>query len=101
MIAAILAAWLGADSALATQGNMNNDIGVPLMLLRLSGAHRAAVFELGMNHPGEISLLAGIARPTIGLVKNAQREHQGFMHTVEAVPRGNGAETKDLSEELG
>lgn len=91
MIASILRAWLGPDGMVATRGNLNNDIGVPLSLLRLSDAHQASVFELGMNHPGEIALLAEIARPTIALVNNAQREHQEFMHTVEAVARENGA----------
>src|SRR5690606_10512297 len=91
MIASILRAWLGADASLATQGNLNNDIGVPLTVLRLNDVHRAGVFELGMNHPGEIALLARIAQPTVGLVNNAQREHQEFMHTVEAVARENGA----------
>jgi len=91
MIAAILRAWLGAESMVATRGNLNNDIGLPLSLLRLSPAHRASVFELGMNHPGEIAQLAAIARPTIALVNNAQREHQEFMLTVEAVARENGS----------
>lgn len=91
MIASILRAWLGVDAALATEGNLNNDIGVPLTLLRLTSKHRAAVVELGMNHRGEIALLADMARPTIALVNNAQREHQEFMHTVEAVARENGA----------
>lgn len=91
MIAAILKSWLGAASTLATRGNLNNDIGVPLTVLRLCADHRAAVVELGMNHPGEIALLAGIAQPTVGLVNNAQREHQEFMHTVEAVARENAA----------
>jgi UDP-N-acetylmuramoyl-tripeptide--D-alanyl-D-alanine ligase len=54
MIAAILRAWQG-DAALATAGNFNNDIGVPLTLLRLRPPHRVAVVELGMNHPGEIA----------------------------------------------
>jgi UDP-N-acetylmuramoyl-tripeptide--D-alanyl-D-alanine ligase len=94
MIAAILRAWLG-DAALATEGNYNNHIGVPLTLLRLrqdaSAWHRAAVVELGMNHPGEIAHLAAIAQPTIALVNNAQREHQEFMAGVEAVARENGA----------
>ena len=48
---------------LATQGNLNNDIGLPLMLLRLSGNHRAAVIEMGMNHPGEIGYLTRLAGP--------------------------------------
>ncbi|MDO8419445.1 MAG: UDP-N-acetylmuramoyl-tripeptide--D-alanyl-D-alanine ligase [Rubrivivax sp.] len=94
MIAAILRAWHGSDM-LATAGNLNNHIGVPLTLLRLrqDGAtwHRAAVLELGMNHPGEIALLARLAAPTVALVNNAQREHQEFMASVEAVARENGS----------
>ncbi|MGA0585203.1 MAG: Mur ligase family protein, partial [Castellaniella sp.] len=91
MIAAILAAWCGEAGRLATRGNLNNEIGLPLTVLRLRPAHRAAVLELGMNHPGEISVLAAIAQPTVALVNNAQREHQEFMSTVEAVARENGA----------
>ena len=83
------------DAALATEGNYNNDIGVPLTLLRLrhddAVSHRAAVVELGMNHPGEIAPLAAMTAPTVALVNNAQREHQEFMATVEAVARENGA----------
>lgn len=99
MIASILRSWLGPDAMVATRGNLNNDIGVPLSLLRLSDAHQASVFELGMNHPGEIALLTKIARPTISLVNNAQREHQEFMHTVEAVARENGAVLEALGAE--
>ncbi len=91
MISAMLAEWQGEAGRLATAGNLNNDIGVPLTLLRLRAGHRAAVFELGMNHPGEIAQLAAIAAPTVALVTNAQREHQEFMHTVEAVAHENGA----------
>lgn len=90
MIASILRA-AGVDRALATIGNLNNEIGLPLTLLRLRERHQLAVVELGMNHPGEIARLAAIAQPTIGLVNNAQREHQEFMATVEAVARENGA----------
>lgn len=90
MLAAILRAWLG-DAALATEGNFNNDIGLPLTLLRLRPAHRAAVVELGMNHPGEIARLAEIAQPSVALVNNAQREHLEFMASVEAVARENGS----------
>ena len=93
MIAAILRAWLG-DAAFATAGNFNNHIGVPLTLLGLrqddTTWHRAGVVELGMNHPGEIAELAAIAAPTVALVNNAQREHQEFMASVEAVARENG-----------
>jgi UDP-N-acetylmuramoyl-tripeptide--D-alanyl-D-alanine ligase len=91
MIAAILAQAYGEDGRLATRGNLNNEIGVPLTLMRLAPGHRAAVIELGMNHPGEIARLAKIAAPTVAMVNNAQREHQEFMHTVEAVALENGA----------
>jgi UDP-N-acetylmuramoyl-tripeptide--D-alanyl-D-alanine ligase len=90
MAASILCAAHGA-AAFATEGNLNNHIGLPLTLLRLTAAHRAGVVELGMNHPGEIALLARLAAPTIGVVNNAQREHQEFMATVEAAARENGA----------
>jgi len=95
MIASILRAAF-ADAAFATEGNLNNHIGVPLTLLRLRSQHRAAVVELGMNHPGEIALLAGFAKPTITLVNNAQREHQEFMASVEAVARENGGAIQAL-----
>ncbi|MGF6567937.1 UDP-N-acetylmuramoyl-tripeptide--D-alanyl-D-alanine ligase [Paraburkholderia sp. GAS333] len=85
MIASIFAAAVGAEARLATAGNFNNDIGLPLTLFRLHAAHQLAVVELGMNHPGETSLLAKIAEPTVAVVNNAQREHQEFMATVEAV----------------
>lgn len=90
MLASILRAWQG-DASLATQGNLNNDIGVPLTVLRLRAQHRVAVIELGMNHPGEIATLAAIAQPTVALVNNAQREHLEFMATVEAVAHENGS----------
>ncbi len=89
MLASMLRAAHG-DAALATAGNFNNHIGVPLTLLRLRPSHRAAVLELGMNHVGEIALLARLAAPTVALVNNAQREHQEFMASVEAVARENG-----------
>ena len=89
MVSGILAAWLGEDGRLATQGNFNNDVGVPLTLLRLRPGHQAAVVEMGMNHPGEIAHLAAIAAPDVALVNNAQREHLEFMHSVEAVAREN------------
>ncbi len=95
MIASILQAWKSAQ-AFATEGNLNNDIGVPLTLLRLRASHQVGVVELGMNHPGEIAYLAALARPTVALVNNAQREHLEFMATVEAVARENGAVLQSL-----
>ena len=85
MIAAIFAAAVGESARLSTQGNLNNDIGVPLTLFRLNDQHRLAVIELGMNHPDETQYLAGLTAPTVALINNAQREHQEFMRTVEAV----------------
>jgi len=95
MIASILRAGYGAD-ALATQGNLNNDIGVPQTLLRLRAHHRSAVVELGMNHPGEIAGLADMTQASVALVNNAQREHQEYMATVDAVAQENGEVIKAL-----
>jgi UDP-N-acetylmuramoyl-tripeptide--D-alanyl-D-alanine ligase len=91
MISAILAAAHGEEGRLATRGNLNNEIGVPLTLFRMEAGQQSAVIEMGMNHPGEIGRLAAIAGANIAMVNNAQREHQEFMHTVEAVARENGA----------
>ena len=90
MLAAILAVWTQGQY-LATQGNFNNEIGLPLTLLRWRADMRAAVVELGMNHVGEMAYLSPMAAPTVALVNNAQREHQEFMQSVEAVARENGA----------
>ena len=90
MTAAILAAHFGS-AAFATRGNLNNDVGVPLTLLAMTEAHRAAVIELGMNHVGEIAWLASLACPTVALVNNAQREHQEFLDGPEATAVENGA----------
>jgi UDP-N-acetylmuramoyl-tripeptide--D-alanyl-D-alanine ligase len=90
MIASVLRAH-APEQSLSTQGNLNNDIGVPLTLLNMRDHHRIAVVELGMNHPGEIAYLARLAQPTVALVNNAQREHQEYMGTVEAVAYENGA----------
>ena len=93
MLAAILRTHAGPadDAVLATRGNLNNDIGLPLTLLGLRHAHRWCAIELGMNHKGEIAYLAGIARPTVALVNNAQREHLEFMRSVEEVAAENAS----------
>jgi UDP-N-acetylmuramoyl-tripeptide--D-alanyl-D-alanine ligase len=91
MLASILRAQAGDDGVLATRGNLNNHIGVPLMLLELRERHRYAAIEMGMNHPGEIAQLAALGAPTVALVNNAQREHMEFMATVEAVAQENAA----------
>ena len=101
MIASVLSAAFGDGGWLATVGNLNNDVGLPLTLLRLRTAHRAAVVELGMNHPGETRWLAAVARPTISIVTNAQREHQEFMQSVLAVAQEHALAIEALPETTG
>ena len=85
MIASIFRMAVGEAHTLVTKGNLNNDIGLPLTLLKLRSTDQLAVVELGMNHPGETAQLANIAQANIALINNAQREHQEFMATVAAV----------------
>ncbi len=97
MIASILKAAFG-ETILSTQGNYNNDIGLPLTLLRLNATHRAAIIEMGMNHPGEIAYLAGIARPAVAVVTNAQRAHLAGMGSLEAIASEKGSIYSGLDE---
>ena len=92
MCAAILRAHFGgnADSVLATRGNLNTEIGLPLTLLGLRNTHRAAVIEMGMSHSGEIDYLTRLAAPTVALVNNAQRAHLEGMGTVQDVALAKG-----------
>jgi UDP-N-acetylmuramoyl-tripeptide--D-alanyl-D-alanine ligase len=90
MIASILKAAFG-DDVLVTPGNFNNDIGLPLTLLKLDSSHRAAIIEMGMNHPGEIAYLARIARPTVAVVTNAQRAHLAGMGSLESIAAEKGS----------
>jgi len=91
MLAAILtAATDNTDAVLATHGNLNNDIGVPLTLLGLRASHRFAVLEMGMNHRGEIDYLTGLATPTLALVNNAQNAHVGELGSLENIAHAKG-----------
>ncbi len=99
MLASILRRHAGDDAVLATQGNLNNDIGVPLTILRLRQEHRCCAIELGMNHKGEIAYVAGIAAPTVALVNNAQREHLEFMNSVEEVAAENASVYDALAQD--
>jgi UDP-N-acetylmuramoyl-tripeptide--D-alanyl-D-alanine ligase len=74
-------------NTLSTQGNFNNEIGLPLTLFNLSPRHEAAVLELGMNHPGELSRLGAICRPTIGMITNVGPGHLEFLGSLEGVAR--------------
>lgn len=87
MTAAILAR---SGRALSTQGNLNNDIGLPLTLARLDAADDYAVIEMGANHSGEIGYLTGIARPTIGVVTNAGPAHLEGFGDLPGVARAKG-----------
>ena len=95
MIASILQQQ---GKVLATQGNLNNDIGVPLTLFSLNEQHDSAVIEMGANHPGEIAYLVEIANPDVGIVNNAAAAHlQGF-GSLQGVARTKGEMFKALGE---
>jgi UDP-N-acetylmuramoyl-tripeptide--D-alanyl-D-alanine ligase len=94
MVASILS---GCGQVLATTGNLNNDIGVPLTLFRLGGEHRYAVVEMGANHPGEIASLCGMARPTVAVVTQCAPAHIEGFGSVEGVARAKG----EVFEALG
>ncbi len=87
MLASILRQVAGESGVLATAGNLNNDIGMPLTLLRLNAAHRYAVIEMGMNHLGEISYLSALAKPTVALINNAGTAHIGELGSADAIAR--------------
>jgi UDP-N-acetylmuramoyl-tripeptide--D-alanyl-D-alanine ligase len=82
MIAAILSR---RGATLRNDGNLNNEIGVPLTLFGLDASHQAAVIEMGMNHAGEIARLADVARPQIGVVTNAGAGHLEGLGSVDGV----------------
>ena len=97
MLAAILREHAGAGAVLATEGNLNNDIGLPLMLLRLRPAHRFAVLEMGMNHLGEIAYLTHLGRPDVAAIGNAGTAHIGELGSRDNIARAKG----EIFEGLG
>lgn len=90
MIAGILRAASNDESVLATEGNLNNNIGVPIMLCRLTAEHRFAVLEMGMNHAGEISYLTHLVKPQVAVVNNAAEAHLEGLKNVAGVARAKG-----------
>lgn len=100
MIAAIMQAHVGgADKVLATAGNFNNDIGMPLTLLRLRATHRCAVIEMGMNHLGEIDYLTRLARPNVAVINNAGTAHIGELGSRENIAKAKGEIFAGLSQD--
>ncbi|MHB1843907.1 MAG: UDP-N-acetylmuramoyl-tripeptide--D-alanyl-D-alanine ligase [Deltaproteobacteria bacterium] len=86
-------------AVLRTEGNLNNEIGVPLTLLELGPTHRTAVIEMGMNHEGEIARLAAIAEPRIGLVTNVRGVHLETLGTIERVASAKGELFRGLPDD--
>ncbi len=87
----MLASILGrAGTTLATRGNLNNEIGVPLTLAELSAEHRFGVIEMGANHAGEIAWLVSLAEPEVGVVLNAGPAHLEGFGSLEGVARAKG-----------
>ncbi len=91
MLASILRHVAGDQHVLATEGNLNNDIGLPLTLLKLQSHHRFAVAEMGMSNPGEIDYLTHLAHPSVAVVNNAHPAHLLGMGNVEAIAREKGS----------
>ncbi len=90
MIAAVLRAHYGAEAVLATTGNLNNHIGVPLTLLARNAAHKVAVIEMGMNHFGEIAMLTRLTEPTIAAITNAAPAHLEGVGSLAGVAEAKG-----------
>jgi len=97
MVAAILAT--SEEGVLATKGNLNNDIGMPLSLLNLRASHAYAVIEMGMNHLGEIRYLTNLACPQVALVNNAGVAHIGELGSREAIAQAKGEIYEGLADD--
>lgn len=86
-------------SVTKTEGNLNNHIGVPLTILRANARHQVGIFEMGMNHPGEIAPLAAMAVPDVAVITGIGTAHIEFMKTREAIAREKGALAESLTPE--
>ncbi len=88
MCSKILTDHAGASAVLATKGNLNNEIGLPMTLLELTAQHQYAVIEMGANHVGDIDYLTNIARPDVALVNNAGLAHLEGFGSIENIAKG-------------
>jgi UDP-N-acetylmuramoyl-tripeptide--D-alanyl-D-alanine ligase len=95
MTAAILSR---GGPCMATRGNLNNHIGVPVTLMRLEPSHRSAVVEMGANRIGDVAELVRLARPTVGFITNAGAEHLEGFGDLDGVARGEGEMVSGLDE---
>jgi len=98
MLASVLAEFYGKNQVLATVGNLNNHLGVPLTLLNLNTQHKVAVIELGANHAGEIKYLADIVRPTVGIITNVGSAHIGEFGSLEQIVATKGELIEALAD---
>lgn len=96
MLASILSQ---STTGWATEGNLNNDIGVPLTLLKLRQQHQFAVIEMGMNHRGEIAYLSSLAKPTIAVITNAAHAHLQGLGSIDQVAHAKGEIFGSLSDD--
>jgi len=91
MLTAVLSEAAGSEEVvLATRGNFNNEIGMPLTLLRIRENHRYAVIEMGMNHAGEIEYLTRLAQPDVAIINNAGNAHMAGLGSLEAIAKTKG-----------
>ena len=98
MLASILHQHAGSEHVLATIGNLNNDIGVPLTLLQLNANHNYAIIEMGMNHASEIAYLSNLALPTIAVITNAGSAHIAHLGKRDAIAAAKGEIFEGLDE---
>jgi UDP-N-acetylmuramoyl-tripeptide--D-alanyl-D-alanine ligase len=96
--AIFIAHYESADYVHATEGNLNNDIGLPLTLCKLRGHHRVSVLEMGMNHLGEINYLTRLAQPDVALINMAGTAHIGELGSVEAIAQAKGEILSGLTD---
>lgn len=98
MILSIIASRYEPDQWIGTLGNLNNDLGVAMMLWRLRPSHQIAAFEIGMNHIGEMAPLVRAVSPTVSVVTNTMRDHQEFLASLEETARENGCVYEELPQ---